>query len=121
MAEKSFLEDRVQAIKIAFRGAWLLIRSESSIKIQVLIALLMTAAGFYFRISLTEWMIQTLAIGLVLGVEGVNTAVEKLADYVQPEYDKRIGFLKDVSAGAVMMVSVAAVITGLLIYLPRII
>lgn len=121
MAKKSFFEDRVQGVKIAFRGSWLLIRSESSIKIQVFIALVVTAAGFYFEISLTEWMIQTLAIGLVLGVEGINTAVEKLSDYVQPEYDRKIGFLKDISAGAVLLVSVAASIVGLLIYLPRLI
>ena len=121
MAKKSFFEDRVQGVKIAFRGAWLLIRSESSIKIQVFIALIVTAAGFYFEISLTEWMIQTMAIGLVLGVEGINTAVEKLSDYVQPEYDRKIGFLKDISAGAVMLVSMAASIVGLLIYLPRLI
>lgn len=120
MARKSFFEDRVQGVKIAFRGAWLLIRSESSIKIQVFIAMVVTAAGFYFEISLTEWMIQTLAIGLVLGIEGLNTAVEKLSDYVQPEYDRKIGFLKDLSAGAVMMVSIGASIVGLLIYLPRI-
>lgn len=119
MAEKSFFEDRVHSVKIAFRGAWILIRTERSIKIQVFIALVFTAAGFYFEISLTEWMIQTLAIGLVLGVEGLNTAVEKLADYVQPEYDRKIGLLKDISAGAVMMVSVAASIVGLLIYLPQ--
>lgn len=121
MAKKSFFEDRVQGVKIAFRGAWMLIWSESSIKIQVFIALLVTAAGFYYEISLTEWMIQTLAIGLVLGVEGINTAVEKLADVVQPDYDPRIGFLKDISAGAVMLVSLAAAIVGLLIYLPRLI
>ena len=119
MAKKSFFQDRVDGVKIAFRGAWYLVRTESSIKIQVFIALLVTAAGFYFEITLTEWMIQTLAIALVLGVEGVNTAVEKLSDYVQPEYDRKIGFLKDISAGAVMMVSLGASIVGLLIYLPR--
>lgn len=121
MAKKSFFEDRVQGVKIAFRGAWLLVRTESSIKIQVFIALIVTAAGFYFEISLMEWMVQTLAIGLVLGVEGINTALEKLSDYVQPEYDRKIGFLKDISAGAVLMVSAAASVVGLLIYLPRLI
>lgn len=121
MAKKSFFQDRVDGVKIACRGAWYLVRTESSIKIQVFIALLVTAAGFYYEISLTEWMIQTLAIALVLGVEGVNTAIEKLSDYVQPEYDRKIGFLKDISAGAVMMVSVGATVVGLLIYLPRLI
>ncbi len=105
---------------MAFRGAVLLIRTEGSIKIQIVIVLLVTAAGFYFDISATEWMLQVFAIGLVLGVEGVNTAIEKLSDYVQPEYHQKIGFIKDISAGAVMWVSLAASIVGLIIYLPKI-
>ena len=54
-----------------------------------------------------------------MGVEGVNTAIEKLADYVQPEHDPRIGRLKDLSAGAVMITSVLAALTGLIIYGPK--
>ena len=61
-----------------------------------------------------------MAIGLVLGIEGLNTAVEKIADFVQPEFDEKIGFIKDVSAGAVMLVSIAASIIGLIIYIPKI-
>ena len=79
----------------------------------------MTAAGFYFEISNTEWILQILAIGLVLGIEGLNTAVEKIADFVQPEFDEKIGFIKDISAGAVMLVSIAASIIGLIIYIPK--
>ena len=52
-------------------------------------------------------------------MEGVNTAIEKLSDYVQPEYDERIGRLKDMSAGAVMITSILASIVGLIIYLPK--
>jgi diacylglycerol kinase (ATP) len=58
---------------------------------------------------------------LVLGIEGMNTAVEKLSDFVQPEFDVKIGFIKDISAGAVMLVSIASTIIGLIIYLPKII
>ncbi len=96
-------------------------RTESSIQIQVVIAAIMTVAGFYFGISNAEWIVQILAIGLVLGIEGLNTAVEKMSDYVQPEYDQKIGFIKDISAGAVMLVSLAASIVGLIIYVPKII
>ena len=121
MAKESFLKNRIRSVGVAFKGALLLIRTEGSIKIQMVIVVLVTAAGFYFHISATEWMLQVFAIGLVLGVEGVNTAIEKLSDYVQPEYHQKIGFIKDISAGAVMWVSVAACIVGLIIYLPKII
>ena len=104
----------------AFRGAFLLIQTEASIKIQVFIAIVMTAAGFYFELSNTEWILQILTIAMILGIEGLNTAIEKIADYVHPEFDNKIGFIKDISAGAVMLVSLAATIIGFIIYLPKI-
>lgn len=120
MPKESFLVNRIKSVGFAIRGAILLIRTEASIKIQVFIALVMCAAGFYFEISATEWMIQLFAIALVLGIEGMNTAVEKLSDFVQPEFDKKIGTIKDISAGAVMLVSIIATIIGAIIYLPKI-
>lgn len=120
MRRESFLENRIKSVGFAFRGALLLIRTEASIKIQVALAILVTCAGFYFEISNTEWILQVLAISLVVGIEGANTAIEKLCDFIHPEFDKRIGFIKDVSAGAVMLVSIGAIIVGLIIYLPKI-
>ncbi len=121
MPEENLIVDRIKGIGYAFRGAWLLVRTESSIQIQVIIAGIMTIAGFYFEISQTEWILQIFAIALVLGVEGLNTAIEKMSDYIQPEFDEKIGFIKDISAGAVMLVSLAATIVGLIIYVPKII
>ncbi|WP_339839705.1 diacylglycerol kinase family protein [uncultured Maribacter sp.] len=120
MPKESFLANRIKSVGFALKGAFLLIRTEASIKIQVFIATVMTAAGFYFEISNTEWILQIFAIALVLGIEGMNTAVEKISDFVQPEFDVKIGFIKDISAGAVMLVSIAATIIGLIIYLPKI-
>ncbi len=120
MLKESFLVNRVKSVGFAIRGAILLIRTEASIKIQICLGLIMTAAGFYFEISPNEWMIQLFAIALVLGIEGMNTAVEKLSDYVQPEFDKKIGLIKDISAGAVMLVSIIASIIGCIIYFPKI-
>lgn len=81
----------------------------------------MTAAGFYFEISAGEWMAQLISIGMVMGVEGLNTAVEKISDYIQPNDDPKIGFIKDISAGAVMIVSIIACIVGLVIYVPKLV
>ena len=120
MPKESFLVNSLRSVGFALRGALLLIRTEASIKIQVFITLVMTAAGFYYEISNVEWILQIFAIALVLGIEGMNTAVEKISDYVQPKFDPKIGFIKDISAGAVMLVSIAATIIGLIIYIPKI-
>ena len=116
----SFLINRLKSIGYAFKGAVLLLKTEASIKIQFVIALLLTAAGFYFKISITEWIIQLLSIGLVMSIEGVNTAIEEIADFMHPEHHPKIGLIKDVAAGAVFIASVFTTIIGFIIYLPKI-
>lgn len=120
MPDTSFFRNRIRSIGFAARGAWELLRTEGSIQVQFGFAILVCIAGWYYEISPTEWMCQLLAIGLVMGLEGINTAIEALSDYIQPEKDSRIGHLKDISAGAVLISAVVAAIVGLIIYLPRI-
>jgi diacylglycerol kinase (ATP) len=116
---QSYIVRRFCAFKYAARGAWFLLRREPSIQVQAVIGLVVTIAGFYFDISTIEWIMQTLAISLVLGVEAINTALEELADYIQPNHDHKIGRLKDMAAGAVLFVALGAVVTGCLIYIPK--
>jgi diacylglycerol kinase (ATP) len=87
--------------------------------VQFSIMLVMVFAGFYFQISREEWMLQILAFGLVLGIEGLNTAVEKIADFIHPEFHDRIGFIKDIAAGAVLFAASSALTVGALIYVPK--
>lgn len=120
MAKKdSFLVNRIKSIGYAFKGALLLLKTESSIKVQFVLAIVLTITGFYFELSATEWMFQIFAIGLVMSIEGINTAVEKLSDFINPEHDVKIGFIKDIAAGAVFIAAVAAIIIGLIIYIPK--
>ena len=121
MAKESLILNRIRSVRIALKGLWILIRTELSIKIQLTIAIFVTLLGLYFKIEPIEWMMQLLAIGLVMGLEGANTAIEKLADYVQPQNDPKIGLLKDISAGAVMLGAIISSSIGLIIYLPRLI
>lgn len=121
MTEKeSFLANRIKSVGYAIRGAMVLLKKEASIKVQFFLALLITAAGFYFDISLTEWIVQLLAIGLVMSIEGINTAVEEIANFIHPEHNNKIGLIKDIAAGSVFFASVFAIIIGLIIYLPKI-
>ncbi|MEO9513644.1 MAG: diacylglycerol kinase family protein [Flavobacteriaceae bacterium] len=121
MPRESFIKNRIKSVGYALKGMFLLLRTEASIKIQFVLAVVVTAAGFYFNISNTEWMIQLIAIGMVMGIEGLNTAVEKISDFIQPENDPKIGFIKDISAGAVMIVAILASLIGCLIYIPKLV
>jgi diacylglycerol kinase (ATP) len=118
--KESFFANRIRSVGFAFKGALLLLKNEASIKVQFTLALLITAAGFYFDISTTEWAIQLLAVGLVMSIEGINTAVEEIANFVHPNFHNKIGLIKDIAAGAVFFASIFAIIIGLLIYLPKI-
>ena len=117
--KESFIKNRIKSIGFAFRGAWLLIKNEASIKVQVVIAILVTIAGFYFKISTTEWIVQILTIAVVLCAEGLNTAIEKIADFIHPKHHPKIGYIKDVAAGAVFFTAIAALIIAGIIYIPK--
>ncbi len=116
----SFFITRIKSLKYALRGAYLLLKTEASIQVQFSFALIVILAGFLLNISATEWMFQMLAIGLLLVSESLNTAIEKLSDFIHPDYHKKIGFIKDISAGASTFAAIIAVIIGLIIYLPKI-
>ncbi|WP_299104154.1 diacylglycerol kinase family protein [uncultured Tenacibaculum sp.] len=116
-----FIMGRLRSIKFALKGMWLLLTTEDSIKVQFSIAVLVTLLGFYFEISSIEWMIQCLAIGLVLVAEALNTAVEKVADFIHPDYHEKIGFIKDIAAGAPAFAALISIIIFFIIYLPKII
>ena len=115
----SFLGKRLKGCGYAAKGAWMLLKNEHSIQVQAFIAIVMTVAGFYFEISSTEWMLQIVAISLVMSIEGLNTAVEEIADFIHPDFHSKIGFIKDVAAGAVFFAAIGAVLIGCMIYIPK--
>ena len=117
--ENGFVKGRVKSLKYAFKGLWLLVSTEHSIMVQTAIAILIMIFGWWLDISATEWILQILAIGLVLVAESLNTAIEKICDFIHPDYNERIGFIKDISAGAVTFAAITAIIIGLIIYLPK--
>ena len=108
--KESFIINRLKSVGYAFKGMLILIKTEASIKTQVFTALVVTFAGFYFEISKTEWIAQ---------IGGMNTAIEYIADFIHPEYHKKIGLIKDIAAGAVFIASVVAVVIAGIIYIPK--
>jgi diacylglycerol kinase (ATP) len=117
--DTTFFSGRLKSVGYAFKGAIKLITTEHSVMAQFSIGILLIFLGVYFNITKTEWLFQTLAIGLVLSIEGLNTAVEKIADFIHPNFHERIGFIKDIAAGAVFFAAMTAIAIGIIIYLPK--
>ncbi|OUS20117.1 diacylglycerol kinase [Nonlabens dokdonensis] len=105
----------------ATKGAIILLKTEPSIQVQATIAIFMTIAGFYFNITATEWIAQTFCIGLVMGIEGMNTTAEAIADFIHPDFHEKIGHIKDIAAGAVVITAIAAAVVGFIIYTPYVV
>ncbi|WP_339610713.1 diacylglycerol kinase family protein [uncultured Planktosalinus sp.] len=120
MNKKNFIKSRLNGFYYAAKGAWILIKSEESIQVQLTVAIAVTAAGFYFKITPVEWMMQCLAIGLVISIESLNTAVEEIANFIHPDFHNKIGKIKDIAAGAVFFAALIAIIIAVFIYWPYI-
>jgi len=116
----SFLGKRIRGGGYAIKGAWLLLKHEPSIQVQFALAIIMCVLGYFFGITKTEWLFQFLAIGLIMTAEGLNTAIEAMADFVHPDFHDKIGHIKDVAAGAVFIAAITAIIIGGFIYFPYI-
>jgi diacylglycerol kinase (ATP) len=121
MKDNRFVKGRMKSTVYSVKGAYKLITTEHSVMVQFFIGIFITIAGFYFEISTTEWMFQILAIGLVLAIEGLNTAAEKISDFIHPEYHEKIGFIKDIASGAVFFAAMAALAVGTIIYYPKVV
>ena len=115
----AFLKNRILGSKYAITGAFKLIKNEPSIQLQTIISIGVTIAGFVFDISATQWMLQCFAIGLVITAEGLNTAIEEMANFIHPAKDPKIGHIKDIAAGAVFFAAITAIVIACIIYIPK--
>lgn len=113
------LRKRLRSFRYAFNGIRLLVRHEHNAWIHCFAAVCAVTAGWLTGLSAAEWIAVTFAIGLVLAAEAVNSAIEALADVVSPEYNEGIKRAKDLAAGAVLLLAVAAAVTGLIIFIPK--
>lgn len=115
------LRKRLRSFGYAFHGIRLLITQEVNAWIHCFAAVCVVVAGFFFGISMSEWIAVIFAIGMVLAAEAVNSAIEALADRVTQEYDEAIKRTKDLASGAVLILAIAAAIIGCIVFIPKII
>lgn len=111
---------RLKSFVYAFRGIGLLVRNEHNARIHLVAAVAVVATGFLLGITASEWTVIVLVIGAVLAAEAFNSALEALCDLVSPGYHESIKKAKDLAAGAVLLVAIAAAVIGSVIFIPRI-
>lgn len=116
MKNRNFIESFKNAIEGIVSG----IREEKNLKIHLVIACLVIALAIYFRISKIEWLILFITIFLVVFAEMINTAIESVSDAISKEYNILIKKAKDVAAGAVLIVTINAMVIGIIIFGERI-
>src|SRR5699024_6974457 len=98
--------------KHAFNGLFYAIKHERNFKIHLLVFVVVGFFGIICSISKDEWLTIFVISAIVFGLELMNTAIEKLCDLYTTDYNKTIKIIKDVSAGAVLIAAIFAVIIG---------
>jgi diacylglycerol kinase len=121
MKESFSLRKRILSFKYAFNGLLVLVKEEHNARIHLLATIVVILAGFLFNLSKVDWILVVLAIGFVLAMELINSAVENLADFVTKERHDEIKKTKDLAAGGVLVAAHTAFIVGLVVFIPKII
>lgn len=114
------IKKRIASFGFAFRGMYDLVKSEPNAQIHFVAAIVAVCLGFGLRISAMEWCFVIFAIALVFAAEAFNTVAEKLVDHLFTTTHETARVVKDVAAGGVLFCAIAALIVGLIIFIPKI-
>ncbi len=115
-----YLSNRFKSFGHAWAGLVFLAKSEPHARIHLLATVLVLLAAWGLDVSRQDWLWLILAITLVWMSEAVNTAIEYLCDVISPEYSQSVKRAKDIAAGTVLIAATAAVIIGVIVFIPYI-
>ena len=110
----------IKSFKYAYEGLKYAFTYEQNILVHITIALLVIIFGIILNISVTEWLICLIVIGLVIATELINTSIEAVVDLVTEENKPLAKIAKDTSSGAVFIFALVAICVGLIIFIPKI-
>jgi len=113
------IERYKKSFKHAVDGIIYTTKHEHNMYIIIPCAILAIIAGFTFNISLTEWLFMILVIGLVIGTEMINTAIEAVVDLKTLEYNPLAKIAKDTASSATLIFSIVAFIGALIMFVPK--
>jgi len=120
--EKTSKYSLASSFGFAFSGIWQAIKKERNIKIHLAFTILVILVGLYFNIAKVEWLALIIIISLVLAAEIMNSSIEELCNLLKEKLNLEFSettLIRNFSAGAVLILALASVILGLLIFLPR--
>ena len=100
--------------EVAFKGLILAFR-DKSIRLQGFMSLLVFLFGIIYRFQIIEWMWILSCIILVLITEMINTCIEKVCDLIDESHNDKIKYIKDLSAGSVLLASIYSVVIGCMV------
>lgn len=109
------------SFKHAFEGIGVAFRTQPNFRIHLLAATSVLAAGYFYNLSPTEWLILILTMAMVIITELINTAIEATVDLLTDQHHHYAKVAKDVAAGAVLLAAATSIIVGAFIFLPKII
>lgn len=109
-----------KSFSCAFDGLKYAFKYEQNILVHTLATILVIIAGIFFKISITEWLVLALIIGLVIATELINTSIEATIDLVTKETHPLAKIAKDTAAAAVLVFGLTAIVIGCIIFVPKI-
>ncbi|HEU4903779.1 MAG TPA: diacylglycerol kinase family protein [Flavisolibacter sp.] len=110
----------IRSLRFALNGIYLFFRRERNGQIQGVLATVAIAAGLFFGITRSEWLALLLCTGLVISLEMLNSAIERVCNMYTTDYHPGIKIIKDVAAAAVLWSALVALVVGLLIFIPHV-
>lgn len=119
MKKKPYLHSRLQSIGIALEGIKYVLITQQNARIHAVFTLAVFLFGWLFHLNHLEWICLLLSVSLVWLAEIFNTAVEKVVDVVSPQQHPDAKMIKDISAGAVLLSALTAILVGILIFGPH--
>ncbi len=111
----------INSFKWAFSGVFAAFLSERNMKFHFFATIVVLILGFTLNVSITQWCILIILIGLVISLEMINTSIEILCNEVCSTENEQIKKIKDISAGAVLILAISASLVGILIFAHKII
>ena len=110
----------LKSIGCAWQGIKYCFQSEKNFRVELIITTIVFIFSIALRIKVNEWLAILFCCALVLSLEIINTAIERLSNVVSASVHPVIKLVKDTAAGTVLLVSIISLITAGIIFLPKI-